>query len=102
MKVTRKKYAADFKAKVALEALRGDKTVLDLAQHYEIHPTVIHEWKRQLTESAANAFKPDSKNEDQASQAKLDKLYRKIGQLEVERDFLASRPGLLELAKKMR
>lgn len=102
MKVTRKKYAADFKAKVALEALRGDKTVLELAQQYEIHPTVIHEWKRQLTESAVSAFKPDSKKEDQLTQVKLDKLYRKIGQLEVERDFLASRPGLLELAKKMR
>jgi transposase-like protein len=102
MKVTRKKYAADFKAKVALEALRGDKTVLDLAQHYEVHPTVIHEWKKQLTESAVHAFRPDSKNEDKDAQAKLDKLYRKIGQLEVERDFLASRPGLLELAKKMR
>lgn len=76
----------EFKAQVALEVPRGDKAVAELAQQHEVHPTQINEWKRQLQAHAAAVFegarKPDTDRQDE-----LDRLYRKIGQLEVERIF---------------
>ena len=93
MKGTRKKHKPEFKAQVALEALRGDKTVAELAQQFALHPTQINDWKRQLQTQAATVF-AGNQNPALDHQAELDRLYRKIGQLEVERDFLASRPGL--------
>ena len=99
MKNNRKKHKPEFKARVALEALRGDKTVAELAQHYQVHPTMINQWKRQLVEQAATAFAGGNAASSSASQAQLDALYCKIGQLEVERDFLATRPGLIGLLK---
>ncbi len=93
MKGKRKKFKPEFKALVALEALRGDKTVAELAQQYEVHPTQINEWKWQLQANAAAVFAGSNKP-DADRQTERDRLYRKIGQLEVERDFLASRPGL--------
>lgn len=93
MKSKRKKFKPEFKAQVALEALRGDKTVAELAQQYEVHPTQINDWKRQLQAHAATVFEGAKKPETDRRE-ELDRLYRKIGQLEVERDFLATRPGL--------
>lgn len=99
MKNNRKKHKPEFKAQVALEALRGDKTVAELAQQYQIHPTMINQWKRQLVEQAASAFTGGNTDSSSATQAQLDALYHKIGRLEVERDFLATRPGLIGLLK---
>lgn len=88
----RKQYSAEFKAKVALEAVRGEKTVPQLASQYEVHPTVIHGWKRQLLEGVSGIFETGSPSTtpDSSTQAQIDQLYRTIGQLKVERDFLAS------------
>lgn len=88
----RKQYSAEFKAKVALEAVRGEKTVPQLASHYEVHPTVIHGWKRQLLEGVSGIFETGnpSTTHDSGPQAQIDQLYRTIGQLKVERDFLAN------------
>lgn len=95
----RKQYSAQFKAKVALAAIRGEKTVAELASQYEIHPTMINNWKRQLLEGASNIF--ESSNSTAAvpsdQQAQIDELYRQIGQLKVERDFLANRSAQLGL-----
>jgi transposase-like protein len=99
MKGKRNKYKSEFKAQVALEALRGDKTLAELAQAYGVHPTLINNWKRQLVENAAAVFERGQKP-DTEGQAQLDALYKKIGQLEVERDFLASRPGLMSLLRR--
>lgn len=87
----RKQYSAQFKAKVALEAVRGEKTSAELASQYEIHPTVINGWKRHLLEDASELF-DGGKSACQAesdTEAQVAELYRQIGQLTVERDFLA-------------
>lgn len=92
----RKQYKADFKAQVALAAVRGEETVAELAARYQIHPTMIHGWKHELMDRAGEIFeKGGNSREQQESEAEVAELYRHIGQLKVERDFLASRPGLL-------
>lgn len=95
----RKQYSSQFKAKVALEALRGEKTISELASQYEVHPTMINNWKRQLLEEASSLFEKGSspKPVEESQQAQIDELYRQIGQLKVERDFLANRSAQLGL-----
>lgn len=86
----RKQYSPQFKAKVALEAARGDKTVSELSSQYDLHPTVINNWKRQLLENASTLFETGrQKKVESDNQEKVKELYRHIGQLKVERDFLA-------------
>ena len=86
----RKQYSAEFKSKVALAAVRGDKTVPELASQYDLHPTQINNWKRQLLDGASGLFETKSaKASDDDHQSQVDVLYRQIGQLTVERDFLA-------------
>ncbi len=95
----RKQYSAQFKAKVALAAIRGEKTVAELASQYEVHPTMINNWKRQLLEGASNVFESGSATPPALGdqQAQIDELYQQIGQLKVERDFLANRSAQLGL-----
>jgi transposase len=94
MKQSRRKYGAKFKAKVALAAVRGDQTVSELASRFEIHPTLIHNWKKQLSESAPELFTSGNAKQDKSQEALIAKLYQQIGQLTVERDFLSDRSGL--------
>lgn len=85
----RKNYSPDFKAKVALAALSNEKTVAELSMEHGIHQNLINKWKAQLKESAAGIFAGSIKTEEAAKERELHELHAKIGQLIVERDFLA-------------
>lgn len=95
---SRRRFKPSFKAEVALAALRGDRTIQDLARQHKVHPTLIAEWRRLLLAGAGSVFERGAPKEEES--VDVDGLYRKIGQLEMERDFLATRPGLMSLIKR--
>lgn len=88
-KKSRRKFTADFKTKVILEALKERSTTEDLAAKYELHPNQIHTWKKEFLNNATKAFseKSDDSSTDK-NEADVDKLYARIGRLEIENDFL--------------
>lgn len=86
MKVSRRKFSASFKAKVAVEALKERQPLSELAKRYEVHPNQISHWKREFLENSERVFGGDKNGVTQAE--KIDELHRKIGELEVENDFL--------------
>ena len=92
MKKTRKRYSAEFKAKVALEAIRGELTMAELASRHGVHPTMIAAWKRQAVEGMSSTFSNPA-DAAKTNEAEIDRLHAKIGQLVVERDFLARGSG---------
>ena len=91
MKKPRRNHSAAFKARVALEALRGEKTVAEIAAHHEVHATQVTAWKTQLLEKAAGIFGGDALAAD--GRERIRELHEKIGELTVERDFLEGALG---------
>jgi transposase len=89
----RKRYTAEFKAKVALEALRGELTASRLAAKHGIHQTIVGEWKRQAVEGLASVFSGEAEAAEAARSAEVERLHAKIGQLVVEWDCLAKASG---------
>ena len=85
----RKNHSPDFKAKVALEAIREEMTLAELSKKYGVHPTQIGTWKRAAIENMSTAFTRRGSIPEQVSIVDIDKLHSKIGRLVVERDFLA-------------
>jgi putative transposase len=84
----RKQYEASFKAKVALEALKGEKTMAQLASEYDVHPNQIGRWKTELLEKLPELFSDRRKRVDKDREETEAELYRQIGQLKVELDWL--------------
>jgi transposase len=94
MKKTRRKIDAALKAKIALEALREQATVADLAQRYQVHPNQVYAWKKQLQEHAARAFDLKVGQEAEAqAEREIERLHAKIGKLTIENDFFGKRFG---------
>ncbi len=98
MGTKRKRHSAEFKAQVAMAALSGEKTLAELASEYGVHPTMISSWKQELAKHAKELFERGHKKAADP-QALIDHLHRKIGQLQVERDFLAGQPAIARLLK---
>lgn len=85
----RRKFTAEFKAKVALEALRGDKAIQEIAARYQVHPNQVSTWKRQAMDGLGEVFSNGADRARRDVEAEVHDLHAKIGQLTVERDFLA-------------
>ena len=91
---SRKRYTSEFKSKVALEAIRGDQTLAELAAKHELHPNLISKWKQQAIEGMSRVFDDKPAADPKAShETEVAKLHTKIGQLVVERDFVAKAFG---------
>jgi transposase-like protein len=94
MKRRRRQYSADWKAKVALEAIKGQRTVQEIASHCEVHPTLVTHWKKQLLEGAAEIFSNGKRAAADADEELKAELYQQIGKLQVEVDWLKKKSGL--------
>ena len=92
MKQSRKSHSPLFKSKVALEALREEETTAEIASRYEFHPSQVRTWKRALLEGATGIFGGEH-GQEKKNEALVAQLYQRIGQLKVERGFLAERLG---------
>lgn len=93
--MAQRKFSSEFKAKVAIEALKGHKTTNELASEFEVHPTQINQWKRQLLEGSKHLFSDKNEKDKEALAKERDRLYTQIGQLAVELDWLKKKTGHL-------
>ena len=96
MSVNRKKFSGKFKAKVAMEAIKGQRTINELSQEFGVHPSQIGIWKKQLLESAPALFAASPSQEQKKLEKERDRLFRKVGQLTVENDWLKKNIGHLD------
>ncbi len=85
----RKQHSPDFRAKVALEAVKGEETVSELASRFGVHPTMIHQWKRALLEGASGVFERGGRRKPEINEDQVKELHAKIGELAVANDFLS-------------
>ena len=92
----KKKFNPAFKAKVALEALKGQKTIAELARLYEVHPNQIGQWKKQIQAEMPKVFNGKRDREEKDQTELVEELYRQIGQLKVELDWLKKKSGLID------
>ena len=92
----RKKFSSDFKAQVALEAIRGEKTMAEIASIYEVHPNVVGQWKKQVLEQLPEIFSNGKRRRQDDESALRDRLYQEIGQLKVELDWLKKKTGFID------
>jgi transposase len=91
----RKRYDVNFKARVALEAIRGEKTLAQLASEYGVHPNQISKWKRQVLDELPNIFSGRYEKKETQGKELADHLYQEIGRLKVELDWLKKKAGFI-------
>ena len=89
----RRNHSPNFKAKVAMAALRGEQTVAEIAQQYDVHPNQIQDWKKRLMSEAEQDFENGNAHASNNSEQELEKLRAKIGELTMEKDFLSKALG---------
>ena len=96
MTTTRKQYSPKFKAKVAVEAIRGERTLSQLASQFRVHPVQIGQWRKTATEQMPELFVDGRKHKRAGEEVEKDGLYEEIGRLKVELDWLKKKVGLLD------
>ena len=99
-KQSRRKFSAEFKAKVALEAVKNEKTLAELGHQYEVNPVTISKWKAEFLENMAVIFENGTSKRSQQDSPDLERLYAQIGQLKVENDFLKKSAKRLGISDK--
>lgn len=92
----RRKFTKEFKAKVALEAIKGQRTLNELAKEYGVHPNQIGMWKKKLLEIAPEVFSRGKDRDAERAKEERDRLYKKVGQLQIEVDWLKKKTGHLD------
>ena len=92
---TRKRYTAEFKAQLALEVIKGEKTANEIASQHSVHPTMLTQWKKQLLENAPDLFVDKRSKEAIQDEQIVDQLYQQIGQLQMELTWLKKKLGRL-------
>ena len=96
MTTTRKQYSPSFKARVALEAIRGEKTLSQLGSHFKVHPIQIGKWRKSAVEQLPELFVDGRTRKGQPAESGKDALYEEIGRLKVELDWLKKKAGMLD------
>jgi transposase len=96
MATTRKQYSPKFKAKVAVEAIRGERTLSQLASQFHVHPVQIGQWRKTALAQLAEVFVDGRKHKPAGTEVEKDRLYEEIGRQKVELDWLKKKVGLLD------
>jgi putative transposase len=95
MKTERKSYSSEWKAKIAVEAIKGERTINEIASDYKVHPTQIMKWKKQALEQMAEIFSDKREKKIQTDEELKAKLYEQMGKLQVELDWVKKKAGLI-------
>ena len=93
--MSRKKHSKELKVRIALDAIKGQKTMSELASEYEVHANQISRWKKQLLDAAPDIFILGKDKETKKKEVERDRLYKKVGQLQIEVDWLKKKTGYL-------